>query len=58
MKKIYNAPKAEKLEFDYANVIVTSYNPADNPTGKGFADADTCKSGHPSGKTFSHGQGC
>lgn len=59
MRKKYVAPKAEKLEFDYTNVICTSPDPANNPAGKGFAQPDTCISGHPSGKTFANvRQGC
>ncbi len=58
MKKEYTTPKAEKLEFDYTKVVTASYDPADNPTGKGFADPATCTSGHPSGKTFQNAKKC
>ena len=58
MRKKYVAPKAEKLEFDYTNVICTSPDPADNPAGKGFAQAATCTGGHPSGKTFPNEKKC
>ena len=59
MRKKYVAPKAEKLEFDYTNVIVTSFDPADNPAGKGFPQPESCTSGHPSGKNHANvHQGC
>ena len=58
MRKKYVAPKAEKLEFDYTNVMCTSFDPTDNPAGKGFAQADSCDSGHPSGKSFSNEKKC
>lgn len=58
MSRKYETPRAEKLEFDYNNVVTASYDPADNPTGKGFANGDTCTSGHPSGKTFNPHYGC
>ncbi len=57
MDKAYTKPVAERLEFDYTEVVTASHDPADNPAGKGFAQ-DGCNSGHPSGKTFSNGQGC
>lgn len=58
MDKAYTKPVADRLEFDYTEVVTASHDPADNPAGKGFADAATCTNGHPSGKTFSKGQGC
>lgn len=58
MKKYYTTPKAEKLKFDYTKVVTASYNPADNPAGKGFAHGDSCTSGPPSGKTFASAKKC
>ena len=58
MKKEYITPRAEKLKFDYTKVVTASYDPTDNPTGKGFADPVTCTSGHPSGKTFPNQKKC
>lgn len=58
MKKSYTTPKAEKLKFDYTKVVTASYDPTDNPAGKGFADAATCTSGHPSGKSFANSKKC
>ena len=58
MKKEYESPKVTKLSYDYKEVVTSSYNPSDNPAGKGFA-RHGCTSGHPSGKTFSnHKNGC
>lgn len=58
MKRAYSKPKAERLEFDYTKVVTASFDPTDNPAGKGFADPDTCTSGHPSGKTFPNAKKC
>lgn len=57
MKRTYERPEAERLEFDYTKVVTASYDPADNPAGKGFAQ-DGCSSGHPSGKTFANAKKC
>lgn len=58
MDREYTKPEAERLEFDYTETVTASHDPADNPAGKGFAHPESCNSGHPSGKTFSKGQGC
>ena len=39
MKKPYNAPSIEKLEFDYTNVVVASGRHGDNGNGHGCAGA-------------------
>ena len=57
MDKAYTKPEAEKLEFDYTEVVTASHDPADNPAGKGFSQAG-CTSGHPSGKSFANAKKC
>ncbi len=71
MRRDYETPRAEKLEFDYAKVVASSYdwnNPAGkrfayryicfNPPGKGFINRYTCNEDHPSDKKFSKGLNC
>ena len=58
MKREYRKPKAERLEFDYTKDVTASFDPTDNPAGKGFADPNTCNTGHPSGKTFPNAKKC
>ena len=57
MKRTYEKPEADRLEFDYTKVVTASYDPADNPAGKGFSQAG-CTSGHPSGKSFANPKKC
>ena len=59
MKKSYTTPKAEKLKFDYTKVVTASFDPTDNPAGKGFAQ-DGCDTGHPGQghKTYKKKDGC
>ena len=57
MRRKYECPRAEKLAFDYKEIVTSSYDPTDNPAGKGFAN-EGCMSGHPSGKTFANSKKC
>ena len=42
MKKMYGAPKAEKVEFDYSDAVVASTSPCNNWTTMGDTATNPC----------------